>query len=188
MRRVWAIVVVAAVLYVVTGWATEGLTGLTRSIVTNGPSRSVIDVRRVETIGLDNLDLSAAGPDGVSRASRPTKGEVRVRLPDQRDYPVTLRMDPFPRPLSDEPARLPRVDVSLNGVPVATIDLRWTPERVGSYDVVLPQAAVRRGANRLVLRVVPRASAPSDSASDPRPGLTDGDALTLWYLRVHPAR
>jgi 4-amino-4-deoxy-L-arabinose transferase-like glycosyltransferase len=116
------------------------------------------------------------------------EAELRVRLPDQRDYPATLRMDPFPRPLGDEAARLPRVDVILNGVPVATVDVRWTPGRVGSYAIVLPRAAVRRGTNRLVLRVVPPASRASDPASAPRPGLTDGDALAMWYLRVHPAR
>ena len=105
-----------------------------------------------------------------------------IRLPAQGDYPVTLRMDPFPRPLVDAPARLPVVAVALDGRDVGEIQLRWTPGRVGSYDILLPRDVVRRGVNRLVLRVKHPAVSPL------RPGLTDGDAVGLWYVRVHPAR
>lgn len=111
-------------------------------------------------------------------------GALSIRLPDQADYPATLRLDPFPRPLGEAAARLPIVEVVLNGTAVTSIPLRWTPGRVGSYPIVLPRAAVRRGTNHLVLRVV-RQPAPSPGAV--RPGLTDGDAAALWYLRVHPA-
>ena len=104
-----------------------------------------------------------------------------IRLPAQGDYPVTLRMDPFPRPIVDAPARLPVVAVALNGAEVGEIQLRWTSGRVGSYEIVLPRTAVRRGVNRLVLRVKRPVVSPL------RPGLTDGDAIGLWYLRVHPA-
>jgi hypothetical protein len=79
---------------------------------------------------------------------------------------------------------LPTVELLLNGTAVATIPLRWTPDRVGSYAVVLPRAAVRRGINHLVVRVVRQAPARPDAV---RPGLTEGDAAALWYLRVHPA-
>ncbi len=141
---------------------------------------------RGEAFGQGWADLVVAG--NVSSRLATHEAELRVRLPEERDYPATLRMDPFPRPLGNELVRLPRVDVLLNRIPIATIDVGWTPERVGSYPIVLPKAAVRRGANRLVLRLVPPASASSDPASAPRPGLTDGDALALWYLRVHAAR
>jgi hypothetical protein len=106
---------------------------------------------------------------------------LSIRLPDEADYPATLRMDPFPRPLDDGTTRLPTVELVLNGTLVATIPLRWTPTRVGSYAVVLPRASVRRGTNHLVLRVVRQRT---DAV---HPGLTDGDAVALWYLRVHPA-
>jgi hypothetical protein len=109
---------------------------------------------------------------------------LSIRLPDEADYPATLRMDPFPRPPDGATTRLPSVELLLNGTPVTTIPLRWTPGRVGSYDFVLPRAAVRRGANRLVLRVARLPATPSDIF---HPGLTDGDAVSLWYLRVHPA-
>ena len=89
-------------------------------------------------------------------------------------------MDPFPRPLVTSPGRLPIVEVALNDVLVGEIQLQWVPGRVGAYDILLPRTAVRRGVNRLVLRVK------RPAASGLRPGLTDGDALGLWYVRVHP--
>jgi 4-amino-4-deoxy-L-arabinose transferase-like glycosyltransferase len=108
------------------------------------------------------------------------EGTLLIRLPEANDYPATLRMDPFPRPLVAAPGRLPLVEVALNGIPIGEIQLRWTPERVGAYDILLPRTAVRRGGNRLVLRV----KRPTGSAV--RPGLSDGDAVGLWYVRVHP--
>nr|AGD93298.1 hypothetical protein orf520 [uncultured bacterium]AGD93315.1 hypothetical protein orf520 [uncultured bacterium] len=110
------------------------------------------------------------------------EGTLTIRLPDEADYPATLRMDPFPRAV-DPTTRLPIVEVVANGTAVATVPLRWTPGRVGSYAIVLPRAAVRRGANELALRVV---RPPGQGPESVRPGLTDGDAVALWYLRVHP--
>ena len=107
-------------------------------------------------------------------------GTLVLRLPEARDYPVTLRMDPFPRPLGTAPGRLPAVQVALNDVQVAEIPLRWIPGRVGAYEIVLPRAAVRRGVNRLVLRVKRPVVSPV------RPGLPEGDAVGVWYVRVHP--
>ena len=110
------------------------------------------------------------------------EGALSIWLPDEADYPVTLRMDPFPRPLADSRG-LPALDVVINGAGVVTVPLRWTSGRVGGYDVVLPRAAVRRGDNRLVLRV----RRPAEATTIPiRPGLTPATAVGLWYLRVHP--
>jgi hypothetical protein len=109
---------------------------------------------------------------------------LSIRLPEEADYPATLRMDPFPRPPDGGTIRLPTVELVLNGTRVTTIPLRWTPARVGSYEIVLPRSAVRRGTNELVLRVVRPPTVPPDAV---RPGLTDGDAVAVWYLRVHPA-
>lgn len=107
-------------------------------------------------------------------------GTLLIRLPKNGDYPATLRMDPFPRPLVAAPSRLPVVEVALNGIHVGDIQLGWTPGRVGAYDILLPRVAVRRGVNRLVLNVK------RPDASPVRPGLTDGDAVAVWYVRVHP--
>jgi 4-amino-4-deoxy-L-arabinose transferase-like glycosyltransferase len=118
--------------------------------------------------------------ENVSMRVMVEEATLLIRLPAEGDYPVTLRMDPFPRPLVEAPGRLPVVGVALNGVDVGEIQLRWTPSRVGAYDIVLPRTAVRRGVNRLVLRVKRPAGSPV------RPGLSDGDAVGFWYVRVHP--
>jgi hypothetical protein len=70
----------------------------------------------------------------------------------------------------------------LNGAPVASIPRQWTAGRAGSYDVVLPQSAVRGGLNRLVFRVMPASSSEAPMV----PGLSSGAAVALWYVRVHP--
>ena len=112
---------------------------------------------------------------GANVSQRMTTGEGRltIRLPEEGDYPATLRIDPFPRPLAAPPGQLPVVEVFLNGAAIATIQLEWAPDRVGTYRIVLPSAAVRRGSNHLTLRVKRAA---------------DGheQAVSLWYLRVHP--
>jgi hypothetical protein len=95
-------------------------------------------------------------------------GVVSFPLPEVDDYVVTLRADPFPRPLHDQPGPLPLVELELNGTPIGTVPMRWDADRVGAYDVTLPRAVVRRGQNNLLLHV-PRS-----------------DAIALWYVRVHP--
>ena len=127
---------------------------------------------------------AVAGTGNVRMRVTTTEGTIWLRLPAVADYPVALRMDPFPRPLDATPGRLPVVEVVLNGVPLEAIALDWTPGRVGSYTVTLPRTAVRRGLNRFVLRL-----RRADPAAAPRirPGLSDGDAVGLWYVRVQPA-
>ena len=119
--------------------------------------------------------------DNVSTRVVTREAAIAFRLPEAGDYQATLRMDPFPRPVDDAAARMPDVEVLLNGSAVATIPMRWTPGRVGSYDFVLPRAAARRGMNELVLRVKP--PGPAEIAL---PGLTPADAVGVWYLRVRP--
>jgi 4-amino-4-deoxy-L-arabinose transferase-like glycosyltransferase len=107
--------------------------------------------------------------------------DVFLRLPRAADYPLTMRLDPFPRPLNDSPAHLPRVELRLNGTPLATTLLRWTPDRVGAYDIVLPQAATHAGKNVLTFLV----RHAFDATPLARPGLSEGDAVAVWYVRVH---
>jgi hypothetical protein len=125
------------------------------------------------------------GTGNVRMRVATTEGTLWLPLPAVADYPVSLRLDPFPRPLGTPPGRLPVVEVLLNGVPIEAIPLGWDPDRVGSYTVTLPRTTVRRGSNRLVLRV-----RRADAAVVPRthPGLSDGDAIGLWYVRVQPGR
>ena len=70
-------------------------------------------------------------------------------LPRSADYDVTVRLDPFPPP-SDNANDLPTVRIFFNGVLLRKVDLTWNPEKVGSYDLVLRRAVVKRGRNRLV--------------------------------------
>jgi hypothetical protein len=133
-----------------------------------------------------SFDRGWSGPlrgGNVAMRVATEEGALSLRLPDEGDYPVTIRMDPFPRPIGGTPGRLPMVEIALNGTPVAGIQLQWRPDRVGAYDIVLPRASVRRGANLLVLRV--KRSAESDTGPI-RPGLSAGDAVGLWYVRVRP--
>jgi hypothetical protein len=95
-------------------------------------------------------------------------GVVSFPLPEVDDYTVTLRADPFPRPLHDQPGPLPLMELELNGTSIGSVPLHWNADRVGAYDLTLPRAAVRRGQNNLRLQV-PRT-----------------DAIALWYVRVHP--
>ena len=122
--------------------------------------------------------------------SRVVTGEavLRLRLPASADYPATVRMDPFPRPEDDATTRLPSVEFMLNGTSIAAVPLRLTVGRVGAYDLVLPRAAVHQGVNELVVRVVPAARDALGPIGPVRPGLSDGDAASLWFVRLHPAR
>ena len=110
-------------------------------------------------------------------------GELFIRLPQVADYPVTIRMDPFPRSLVETTTRLPTVEILLNGTAIGTVPLRWNATRVGSYDVVLPRTSVKAGSNRVAIRIV---RPPAGGPTPRRPGLAEGEAFSLWYLRVHP--
>lgn len=108
----------------------------------------------------------------TSRASEGERAVVRLPFPRAADYDLTLRIDPFPRPLDTETSRLPSVRVLVNDHLIATLDLQWNPERVGAYDIRVPQSVTTNGANYLT--VVPEA----------KPG--GGSRIRLWYVRIRP--
>ena len=58
---------------------------------------------------------------------------LSIRLPEAGDYPITIRMDPFPRPIDASIQSAAAVEVALNGAHVTTIPLRWTAGRMGAY-------------------------------------------------------
>jgi hypothetical protein len=129
-------------------------------------------------------ELLASG-NVVTRVAAGHDGELRVPLPAAAEYTFTLRADPFPRPLDAAAVQPARLHVRFNGVDVGDVDLRWSPGRVGSYNLKLPPGAARRGINRLTLALTPASSADGAAA---RPGLSDGAAFALWYVRFHPVR
>ena len=141
---------------------------------------------REALIAGESVTLGGGPRDGVffgdGWAKPVTQGNVKARVSDDRhavvllplprvqDYLLTLRLDPFPPPLSDAET-LPTVHVSVNDRLVAILELRWNPERVGSYEVRVPAAAVNVGTNRLKLT----ATRTNQMAR-----------VRLWHVRVHP--
>lgn len=121
----------------------------------------------------------------TARVSEGRVSIVEIPLPRVADYSMTVRLDPFPRPFEGT-AHMPTVRVFLNRAFLCDLPLRWNPERVGSYDIILPRAAVKDGRNRLVLMLAPGPGANSPDGGPPQPGLSDGAAFRLWYVRVRP--
>jgi hypothetical protein len=115
----------------------------------------------------DGWSRQFGGGNVIMRASMASAVEVRVPLPVVKAYELTLRLDPFPRPL--DPVEPVIVDVSLNGRALATLRVLWQAERVGAYEVVVPATVVIPGeTNWLVLR-------PQSARR-----------ISLWVLRVRP--
>jgi len=106
------------------------------------------------------------------RVSQGAESVVRIPLPLVQAYSATVRFDPFPIPSDAGTAALPGVNVTLNGRPLASLDVRWNPDRVGSYEVSLPADCVRDGMNELGFVVEPKPGGPA--------------AIRLWLVRVRP--
>jgi 4-amino-4-deoxy-L-arabinose transferase-like glycosyltransferase len=106
---------------------------------------------------------------------------VDIPLPRPADYNVTVRLDPFPPP-SGGAGDLPSVRILFNGILLRTVSLTWNPEKVGSYDLVLRQALVRSGPNRLMF-MRDRASAAGATTGEGPPDRS----FKLWYVLVRPA-
>ena len=122
-----------------------------------------------------------SGPyaDGLTfRVSRAEHAVVRIPLPEQRPYQIVLRLDPV------APERQRRAVVLLNRQLLATLILTWTPDRVGSYPLLLPADKVRVGINELT--IVPDTLVPV-AVAGPRYASQDPDdqlGVRLWYVRV----
>ena len=107
-------------------------------------------------------------------------GTLRVPLVGGRAYRVVLRLDPNPD--SSEPAAI--VGVSLNRERLLPLRLTYDPERIGSYELLIPAGWTRTGLNRLDLlavavrspRVAPGGTEPSAAKS----------AFMIWYVRFEP--
>ncbi len=117
----------------------------------------------------------------TARIARGDRSVVDIPLPRSADYHITVRLDPFPPP-SDGAGALPLVRILFNGVLLRTVTLAWNPEKVGSYDLVLRQALVRPGRNRLMF-VVDRSPAAGATAGGGPPNRS----FKLWYVLVRPA-
>jgi hypothetical protein len=116
----------------------------------------------------------------TARIARGERSVVDIPLPRSADYTITVRMDPFPPPSAGAEDR-PTVRVLFNGVLLRTVTLAWNPEKVGAYELVLKQALVRPGLNRLVF-VAGRGPEADPEAARRRPDRS----FRLWYVLVQP--
>jgi hypothetical protein len=121
--------------------------------------------------------------DGITvRLSQGPSSALRFPLPRQQNYDLTLRLDPFPRPIGRDTSGLPTVSAFVNGVLISSWRLTWDPERMGSYTIHVPAALVRIGINRLAIVATDDAGQVATAA----PGTQGHPRFRLWYLRVLP--
>jgi hypothetical protein len=120
------------------------------------------------------------------RAAEGKTSVIQLPVNEVGDYVLTFRMDPFPRPRSGGAAPLPTVLASINGISLAALQLRWNPDRVGTYTARLPGSAVREGMNRLTLTTRFTSSAVVSSRVN-GPPFVDAKGFTLWYVQIEDA-
>jgi len=94
------------------------------------------------------------------RFASPPGADLRIVLPEDRSYALTLRADPVDRSGTTRHV----VHVSLNGTHLDDLVLGWNPERIGQYQITVPKGMFTPGDQRLELR--------SDTA------------FKLWYVRI----
>ena len=104
----------------------------------------------------------------TTRAARASYSALDVPLPDIRDYDMTVRLDPHPRPAEGSTPQLPTVAVFINNQRLSSFAMAWNPQRVGAYDFRVPATFVRPGMNRVTFTS------------------ENGPLFKLWYLRVRP--
>jgi hypothetical protein len=112
------------------------------------------------------------------RVSLDAQTTVHFPLTEKRSYDVVLRFDPA------APDTQRRVTILLNRQMLGTVLTSFNPERVGSYRLRLPEAAVRAGDNAITLvpdtRVTAAAAGARFTWLDPGTPL----GVRFWYLRV----
>ena len=156
-------------------------------------------VAREALAGGDAVTITAGGRDSayfISGWSRPEVGEtvsvraslgdiatIRVPLPADTDYWLTLRMDPAE---TTNPAMQPRLTVFINGRRLSDLSLTRNPVRMGAYRLRIPRDAASRTFSRLDL--VPSHTVPAGNAGVPFSWLPAEApvAFRLWYVRLEP--
>jgi 4-amino-4-deoxy-L-arabinose transferase-like glycosyltransferase len=168
---VLAIAALAGVGYLALPWF------VTREAIVNGDSVSVGTGAR--DLVFYRSGWSPPHNDGITvRVSRGERSSVHFPLPAKRAYEIVLRLDPV------APSSQDRVTVLFNRKLAGLIHLKWSPERVGSYRLALPEHMVRAGSNELTL--VPE-SIVTAGAAGPRFAWLDPAekiGVRLWYVRV----
>jgi hypothetical protein len=122
----------------------------------------------------------------TARVSQGPYSIIWIPLRRAEDCDLSVRVDPFPRPLRDRIVRLPTLRVFVNGTFVRTLELGWNSERVGAYDIRLPQSALRAGFNRLAFMVDSSSPSYQLGGRPPVAGIGEGGTFRLWYVRIRP--
>jgi 4-amino-4-deoxy-L-arabinose transferase-like glycosyltransferase len=139
------------------------------------------------TIGLRDRDAGfflegwsepAAGNVAL-RTAMGSVASIQLPLPAEGDYLLTLRLDPSPRPAASEPFRAPVIRIFMNSTLISAFEPGWNPERVGMYQVRVPQTSVRRGINRLTFM--------TDASAPAEPGGPARRTFAIWYVRIKRA-
>jgi hypothetical protein len=124
---------------------------------------------------------SSPHDDGLTvRVAVGDRSEIRLPLPERRDYDVVLRVDPA------APDAGQRLRVFFNDRPLALLRLDWDPERVGSYRFRLPADATHARRNRLLLVAEPPVTAGEAGARFAWMPPQERIGVRFWYVRVTP--
>lgn len=107
----------------------------------------------------------------TSRAMAGASSTLLLPLLPDRDYRVTLRADPFPRPDEGFAGPLPMLEVRSGTQTLLEVPLQWDPQRVGAYTFDIPRSLV----NRRVTAISLAAHLQAERAR-----------VRVWYARVHP--
>jgi hypothetical protein len=132
----------------------------------------------------ENVSITAGDRDGAffvdgwsrpvregnvtTRAARGSSSTLDVPLPDVRDYNMTVRLDPHPRPAEGSAPNLPAMVVFVNNQRLTSFEMTWNPQRVGAYELHVPATLIKPGMNRMTFISA------------------NGSRFKLWYLRVRP--
>ena len=120
----------------------------------------------------------------TARISREAHSSVWLPFARVDDYELTIRIDPFPRPLEGATTAKTTLHVLMNDQAVARFDMGFNPERIGAYEVRLPRTVVKTGLNRLTfapetLPSAPRLKEPARTAAG-----HESANVRLWYVQV----
>jgi hypothetical protein len=141
---------------------------IAKETLRSGENVSITAGDRDAAFFVDGWSSAVREGNVTTRAARSSHSTVNVPLPDARDYEMTARLDPHPRPAEGSTPQLPTMVVFVNNERLASFQMTWDPQRVGAYDFRAPAALVRPGMNRITFM--------SES----------GGHFKLWYLRIRP--
>ena len=162
----------AAVLLVIAGavWTTTRLLPplMLKEALRSGENISITAGDRDAAFFVDGWGRPVREGNVTTRAAREPYSALDVPLPDVRDYDMTVRLDPDPRPAEGSTPNLPTIAVFVNNQRLSSFAMAWNPQRVGSYDFRVPASLVRPGMNRVTFNS------------------ENGALFKLWYLRVRP--